>query len=403
MEGRWKVILGVLMVQVTGGALYIWSRFMGPLMEAYGYNSNQTLGVYAVTIFFFTVGVLFSGMLLPRKGPQTTASIGAVFFGGGIILASFASSPVLLGLTYGLIAGLGSGIMYLAPLSTLVHWFPKNRGLANGICIMGFALSTLVFVPVADALLGTAKATPAIIQQTFLIMGGIYLVIALTGARMIKFPPGFKPAAQAETDNDVKPSEAAKSLQFWLIFITIMFGCIPGIFLISSAAKLGQAMAGFSVAQASMLVMALGICNAFGRLIAGWISDNLGALNAYRTVFFITTLCVALLVFVPVSTITFLIAFVGIVIGFGATITCGATLELVLFGPKYYGKIMSFAMLSYGFSAVVAVLIKMYGNLGLTQVFTASFVASIVALIAVLLIKPYTKKGTLGLQNTVKD
>lgn len=400
MQGRWMVILGVLMVQIVAGALYIWSRFMGPLNEAYGYTQIETSWVFALTLIFFSIGVFSCSALLVRKGPQTTATIGAVLFGGGIILASFTSSPVLLGLTYGVIAGLGSGIMYLVPVTTLVHWFPNNRGLANGICIMSFGMSTLVFIPVADALLGTAKITPAIIQQTFLVMGVIYLVIGLAGARMVKFPPGFKSAAQPETDKDVNPSEAVKSLQFWLVCITIMFGCVPGIFLVSSAAKLGQAMVHFSLAQASMLVMSLSICNAVGRLLSGWMCDKMGTFMAYRILITISALTVALLAFVPVSMTTFLIAFVGIVIGYGATVTCGATMLLVLFGPKYFGRMMSYGMLSFGASALLAVLIKMYGNLDLTQVFAASFVAAIVALIAVFLMKPYTKKETLGLQDT---
>lgn len=393
MEGRLKVIIGVLLVQVAGGALYIWSRFIGPLMTAYDYTINQTLWVYTITIICFSVGLIFSAKLLAKKGPKTTATIGAIFFGGGVILASFANSIVPLGLCYGVLGGLGSGIMYLAPLTTLVRWFPKNRGLANGICIMGFALATLIFVPLADVLLGTDQATPAIVHNTFLIMGLIYLAMTLVGSRMLVFPPGMASTILPETEVDVTTAEAAKSKQFWLVVGTVLFGCIPGVFLISSAANLGQEMVGLTPVQASLSVMALGIFNALGRVIAGWMGDKLGALRAYRIVFVITTLSVGLLVFVPVTTVTFMIAFSGIVLGFGATIALGCTASLALFGPKYYGMNVAYAMLAYGGSAFIAIIIKMYGNLDITQVFTASFVASVLALILVVLIKPYTKKN----------
>ena len=393
MEGRLKVIIGVLMVQVAGGALYIWSRFIGPLIKAYGYTINQTLWVYTITIVSFSVGLIFSAKLLAKKGPKTTATIGAVFFGVGVILASFADSIVALGFCYGVLGGLGSGIMYLAPLTTLVRWFPQNRGLANGICIMGFALATLIFVPIADLLLGSGDATQAIIHNTFLIMGLIYLGMSLIGSRMLVFPPNMESTLLKETDEDVKTSEAIKSSQFWLVVGTVLFGCIPGVFLISSAANLGQEMVGLTAAQASLSVMALGIFNASGRVMAGWLGDKLGAIYAYRIVFIITTLSVALLAFIPVNIVTFIIAFSGIVVGFGATIALGCTVSLSLFGPKYYGMNVAYTMLAYGGSAFIAIIIKMYGKLDLTQVFTASFGAAVLALILVMLIKPYTKKA----------
>lgn len=188
LQGRWKVILGVLMIQIAGGALYIWSRFIGPLMSAYGYSANQTLWIYAITITCFTIGLIFSAKLLAKVGPRSTASIGAVLFGTGVMLASVTTSVVPLALTYGVLGGLGSGVMYLAPLTTLVRWFPNNKGLANGICIMGFALATLIFVPIANVLLGSGETTPVIMKQTFLIMGFIYLAMCLIGAGLLKFP-----------------------------------------------------------------------------------------------------------------------------------------------------------------------------------------------------------------------
>jgi len=393
MEGKFKVILAVLMVQVVGGALYIWSRFAGPLIQAYGFTSNQLLWIYAITIACFSIGLIFSSKLLVKKGPQTTATIGAIIFGSGIILASFANTSLLLGLSYGVLGGLGSGIMYLAPLTTLVRWLPNRRGLANGICVMGFALSTLIFIPIANILLGSNVATSSTMQHTFLTMGIIYLIVALIGARLLVYPPGFKPEVQPETDIDVPLKEVVKTNQFWLIASTILFGCVPGVFLISSASKLGQAMAGLSVAQASLLVIALGIFNAAGRLFAGWLGDKIGTLNAYRIVFVITTISVAMLAYLPVTLVTFLIGFVGIVIGFGATIALAATTTIVLFGPKYFGSNGAYVMLAYGASAILAVLIKMYGHLELTQVFTASFISGVIALISVFMIKPYTKKS----------
>lgn len=392
MEGRWKVILGVLMVQVTGGALYIWSRFIVPLMSAYSYTANETLWVYVITIACFTIGLIFSAKLLAKVGPKSTATIGGALFGCGIMLASFTTSIVPLALTYGVLGGLGSGVMYLAPLTTLVRWFPDNKGLANGICIMGFALATLIFVPIANVLLGSSITTPAIMKNTFLVMGLIYLVMSMIGARMLNFPKGVDIKVLPETDKDIKPAEAFKSLQFWLVAGTVLFGCIPGIFLISSAAKLGQSLAGLTPVQASLSVMALGIFNAIGRLIAGWMGDKLGTIRAYRIVFAITILSVGLLAFVPINTFTFILAFIGIVIGFGATVTLLATVMLSLFGPKYYGINVAYVMLAYGASALSAILIKMYGNLELTQVFTVSFIAAVIAQILVVMIKPYAKE-----------
>ena len=392
MKDLTKIIIGVLLVQVAGGALYIWSRFIGPLISAYGYTLNETLWVYAITILCFSIGLIFSATLLSKKGPKFTVTIGAISFGAGVILAGFSSSIPVLSLTYGVLGGLGVGTMYLCPLTVMVMWMPENRGLANGICIMGFALSTLVFVPVANLLLGSAAATPETIKNTFIVMGIIYMVMCLVGAKILRFPPNFVPKKLPETMAEVKTKDTVKVKQFWLVFATVLFGCIPGIFLISSAATLGISMVDLSAGEASILVMTLGIFNAAGRLIAGWLGDKMGGLKAYRIVFIITTLSVALLVLFPVTQITFLLAFTGIVIGFGATISLGCTVTAVLFGSKYYAMNVAIIMLSYGGSAVLTVMIKMYGNLELNEVFTVSLVAAIISLIAVLLIKPYSKK-----------
>lgn len=400
MKDLTKIIIGVLLVQVAGGALYIWSRFIGPLISAYGYTVNETLGVYAITILCFSIGLIFSAKLLSKKGPRFTVTIGALAFGTGVILAGYSSSIPVLCLTYGVMGGLGVGTMYLCPLTVMVMWMPENRGLANGICIMGFALSTLVFVPVADFLIGTDPATPETIRTTFLAMGGIYMAMCLIGARILKFPPNFVPKKLPETMSDVKTKDTIKTKQFWLVFATVLFGCIPGIFLISSAATLGINMVNLSPGKASILVMTLGIFNAAGRLFAGWLGDRMGGLKAYRIVFVITTLSVALLVLIPVTTVTFLLAFTGIVIGFGATISLGCTVTAVLFGSKYYAMNVAIVMLSYGGSAVLAVMIKMYGNLELSQVFTVSLIAAVISLIAVLLIKPYSKENCQKIQGS---
>jgi OFA family oxalate/formate antiporter-like MFS transporter len=400
MKDLTKIIIGVLLVQVAGGALYIWSRFIGPLISAFGYTVNETLWVYAITILCFSIGLIFSATLLSKKGPKFTVTIGAISFGLGVILAGYSSSLPVLVLTYGLMGGLGVGTMYLCPLTVMVMWMPDNRGLANGICIMGFALSTLVFVPVANVLLGGEPATPEIIKNTFLAMGSIYMVMCLIGARILRFPPDFVPKNLPETMADVKSKDTLKTKQFWLVFATVLFGCIPGIFLISSAAKLGISMVNLSAGQASALVMALGVFNATGRLFAGWLGDKFGGIKAYRIVFVITTLSVALLAVFPVTTVTFLLAFTGIVIGFGATISLGCTVTAVLFGSKYYAMNVAIVMLSYGGSAVLAVMIKMYGNLELNQIFTVSLVAAIISLIAVLLIKPYSKENSQKIQES---
>lgn len=399
MKDLTKIIIGVLLVQVAGGALYIWSTFVGPLISAHGYTANETLAVYAITILFFSFGLIVSASMLKAKGPKITIVVGAIAFGAGVILAGFTSSVPALALTYGVLGGLGVGTMYLCPLTVMGTWMPDRPGVANGICIMGFALSTLIFVPIANAILGTGQATPATIKTTFLIMGSIYMAICLIGAKILRFPPNFVPKNQPATDADVNTKEAIKTKQFWLVFATVIFGCIPGAFLISSASRMGIAMVNFTPGEAATLVMALGVFNAVGRLFAGWLGDKIGGILAYRLVFVLTTLSVALLALLPVTTITFIIAFAGIVIGFGATISLGCTVTRILFGPKYYAMNVAIIMLSFGGSAVLAVLIKMFANLGIDQVFIAALVAAILSLTAVFLIKPYSRKSDADLTN----
>ncbi len=206
-------------------------------------------------------------------------------------------------LGYGFVGGIGLGIGYISPVSTLIKWFPDRPGLSTGIAIMGFGGGALIASPLTNQLLsafGGSGATPDPdgIAQTFLVMGLIYAVFMSVGWLLIRVPaPDWKPAgwdpAHARTGTlittaNVSARSAIRTPQFWLLWVVLCFNVTAGIGILERAAPIysdffpdatsPQALA----AAAAGFVAMLSLANSVGRILWSSTSDFLGRKNMYR-------------------------------------------------------------------------------------------------------------------------
>jgi OFA family oxalate/formate antiporter-like MFS transporter len=139
------VLMGAVLIQLCIGGIYTWSLFNQPLADAFGWNKSDVFLTYSIAIFVFAFATLFAGRLQDRFGPRLVATIGISLYSGGLMLTSLASELWQLYITYGIIAGAGVGFVYVCPLSTLVKWFPKRKGMITGVAVGAFGLGSLVF------------------------------------------------------------------------------------------------------------------------------------------------------------------------------------------------------------------------------------------------------------------
>ena len=186
VKNKYLVLSGALLAQVTIAGRYAWSIFGTAIQNERGWGADEILFTYALAQFIFAFSTLFSGRLVDKKGPRPALIIGGLLYGGGLILSSFVNSPFGLYLSYGVLTGAGVGFVYVCPLSTLIKWFPKNKGMITGLSVGVFGGGSILFKEVISKLLVGSDVSGA-----FFNIGLISIALILTGAMFTNNPEGF--------------------------------------------------------------------------------------------------------------------------------------------------------------------------------------------------------------------
>jgi OFA family oxalate/formate antiporter-like MFS transporter len=269
---------------------------------AYNWAGTDALLPYALALLFFGFTMIFAGRLQDKYGPRLVATVGGVFVGVGMIIASFSEFtakgnhlPLTLG--FGVLTGMGIGLAYACATPAAVKWFhPSKRGLISGIVVAGFGLASVYTAPLTTQLI-----TSGGLSSTFRTLGIAFLISIVLFAQLLKNPPagyeppvpaGFKPpapsaaAAAALHRVDYTWQQMVKTPQFYLLWTMYAFAAFAGLMMIGVIAKVAplqlsaedfakMALTG-ALAGASLLVVALAIGNGAGRPVFGIISDKIG-------------------------------------------------------------------------------------------------------------------------------
>lgn len=204
-KNRWLIALSAIAIHLSIGGAYAYSVYKLPIVTEMGWSETKVTIAFTIMMGLAGFSAALFGSLVEKMGPRKSAMVAAVLFGAGQAGAGVAismDSVTLYWLTYGLLSGLGMGIGYIAPVSTLVKWFPDRRGLATGMAVLGFGSGALITAPVAANLMEAVG-----ISTTYFILGASYFTLMILGASYIAPPkPGFMPAnmkAAAEKGKDV--------------------------------------------------------------------------------------------------------------------------------------------------------------------------------------------------------
>lgn len=152
-KNRWLVAASAVGIHASIGSVYAYSAWQMPLENTFGWSSTQTSMAFSIAIFFLGISAAFLGRFIERKGASKGGLLAAVLFSSGLIgsaLACWLESLLLFYLFFGVISGIGLGLGYISPVSTLVKWFPDRRGLATGLAIMGFGFGGLLCAKLID-------------------------------------------------------------------------------------------------------------------------------------------------------------------------------------------------------------------------------------------------------------
>ena len=307
---RWLIPPAALAVHLCIGQAYATSVYKTALVEHFDASLTQIGVIFSIAIVMLGLSAAIMGTWVDTQGPRKAMFVAALFWSGGFLVGSlgiFNNQLWLVYLGYGVIGGIGLGIGYISPVSTLIKWFPDRPGLATGMAIMGFGGGALIASPVSTALLGFYDpnsgaaewvASGDAVGKLFLTLGVLYLVYMMFGAFTIKVPaPGWKPAGfdpstikvkALVTNNHVSAKNAIRTRQFWLVWIVLFCNVTAGIGILEQAAPMiqdffrqGDGTSLVTAAVASGFVGLLSIANMGGRFAWSATSDKTGRKNIY--------------------------------------------------------------------------------------------------------------------------
>lgn len=274
-KNRWLIALSGVGIHICIGSVYAWSNFTNPLINEFGWSASQVQMTFSIAILFLGLSAAFLGHFVEKHGPRKAGLLAAIFFGTGVFGSGFAvhlGSLPLLYIFYGVFGGIGLGVGYIAPVSTLVKWFPDRRGLATGLAIMGFGFAAAISSPIMDALIKSSG-----IANAFFILGIAYFVVMILSALYLEKPAedwkpkGFHEASikkntRVATDlSQLTANEAIKTSRFYYLWIMLFINTTCGIAILSAAKPLAQESIGLTTTESAALVGVLGLFNGFGR------------------------------------------------------------------------------------------------------------------------------------------
>ncbi|WP_326837751.1 OFA family MFS transporter [Amycolatopsis rhabdoformis] len=296
---RWLVPPAALSIHLSIGQAYAWSVFKTPLEKTMHLSGTESGLPFQLGIVMLGLSAAFGGTLVEKNGPRWAMFVATICFGTGFLVAALGVATgqfwlVVVG--YGGIGGIGLGIGYISPVSTLIKWFPDRPGMATGIAIMGFGGGALIASPWSSAMLGSTP-TASDIAVAFLIHGVVYAAFMTMGVLLVRVPAdGWKPAGwepkvletkKLISTHNVSAANALKTPQFWCLWIVLCLNVTAGIGILEKAAPMitdffKGTSAPVSTAAAAGFVAMLSLTNMLGRFVWSSVSDLVGRKNIYR-------------------------------------------------------------------------------------------------------------------------
>lgn len=394
---RWvQLVVGVI-VLLFAGIIYAWSILKAPLAKEFSWNAAQLGLNYTFTVGFFVIGGFISGLITKKTTPLIRLLIAAVLmFAGFFITSQMQGNIAVLYLAYGVLGGLSIGFVYNTVIVSVNAWFPDKRGFASGFLLMGFGLNSLLIGKIADAYI---KMPDVGWRSTFVALAIITAAVFIIAAFIIKLPPAGTlfptPKAVSHNDHDVVVKdfhalEMIKRLSFWKLFFFFILLSSVGSASISFAKDIIKDT-GAAETLAVTMVGVISISNGFGRLISGWLFDNIGR---RKTQFVTSVIAIAapLVVVLALQTNSIAIGITGLCLsgityGFAPT---GSTAFIgAFFGQKNFSlnlSILNLQLILTSFAATLAGVLKdATGSFESTFVILAGF--SVIGLVLNIFIK----------------
>lgn len=396
---RWFYLASGTIAMLFAGVLYAWSILKSPLAAEFGWTASQLALNFTIAMSFFCIGGLLGAQIAKRLGHRIALIAAGILSAAGFILTAAlrTASPVMLYVTYGVLAGLGIGIAYNVVIATVSAWFPDKKGLCSGCLMMGFGASALILGNAANALFASSVGW----RMTYVILGASICAVLLLAALLLKKPdsdvafPMHKAAKSSSFETfsrqDYTALEMIRRPSFWMAFICISFLAAVGSSVISFAKDLALSV-NAPEALAVSLVGVLSVCNGVGRILTGAIFDTIGR---RRTMLLanVLTICAAAVTLLAVTIGSLPLCIAGLCLtgaSYGACPTITSAFTSSFFGMKHFSTNMALMT----FTSMAGSLVATVSNtvLEVSGGYTAAFAMLLGLTLAALVLNVFIRK-----------
>jgi oxalate/formate antiporter len=351
-KGRWlQLVLGFIAMMAISSPQYAWPLLQAPLQKAIGAELATVQWTFSILIILQTGLSPVQGFLIERFGIRALVVTGCALSGLSWIAATVAHDPLTLYLTYGGLAGIGTGIVYVGVVGSMARWFPDLRGFACGIVSAGYGLGAITTTfPISDMLKTQGY------QQTLIILGAILGVIGIAASLGLREPGAT--TARAEDEAGVGPSVMLRSPVFWLLFVMMAMMSTGGLMVLS---QFGAFSKEFGVADAivfgvAALPLALTIdraTNGATRPVFGWISDRIGRENTMALAFIGEGAAVALMLSMRDNPTAFVLLSGVVFFGWGEIFSLFPSTLTDTFGARHATTNYGFLYIAQGVGSIL--------------------------------------------------
>jgi len=355
---RWiQLVLGVIAMMSISSPQYVWTLFTKSFQDNLGGATLADIQwTFSILIILQTWLSPIQGYLVDKFGPRLLIAVGCLMSGAGWITSAYATSLMNLYFTYGLLCGVGTGIVYIGIIGLMVRWFPDRRGFATGMVAAGYGFGAILTTFPISSMMATAGY-----QHTLVVFGIILGIVGAAAALAMRMPQAtdkLPRVAVMSSAKDVMPIDMLKTRVFWLMFFMMTMMSTGGLMIISQFASFSRDFGVTKVLVFGLAALPLAltidrITNGLTRPFFGWVSDRIGRENTMAIAFLMEACAVTAMVLMRDNTLLFVLLSGVVFFGWGEIFSLFPSTLTDTFGTKFATTNYGFLYMAQGIGSVL--------------------------------------------------
>jgi len=338
-SARWvQLVLGVIAMMSISSPQYVWTLFTKSFQSTIGTTLPAIQITFSIVIVLQTWSSPLQGFLIDKFGPRLLIAFGCALSGAGWITSAYVTSLTGLYLTYGLLCGVGTGIVYVGIIGLMVRWFPDRRGFATGMVAAGYGFGAILTTFPINTMLATSGYQHTLVVFGFIL--GIVGALAALAMRMPRSDEKLPAAAVVTSKKNVAPAAMIRTPVFWLMFVMMTMMSTGGLMIISQFAAFSTdfgvtKVVVFGLAALPFALTLDRITNGLTRPFFGWVSDRIGRENTMAIAFLMEAAAVAAMVLLRDNVLAFVLLSGVVFFGWGEIFSLFPSTLTDTFGTKF--------------------------------------------------------------------